>query len=586
MGISFSTRVASSRRRTRWRSTVAAALVCALTGSAGAQRRTTAVPSKPSDKTIVHVLNRIGFGPAPGDVDRVRTMGLAAYIDQQLQPERLSDEGVETRIAGFTTLKMSTEDLARDYYLPAQMLRRQAQRAQAGDPAMTPDPADARKNRTPEEMQAAQAERRVLGELTQQKILRAAYSDKQLQEVMVDFWFNHFNVFVGKGQTRIYLTEYERDTIRPRVFGKFRDLLGAVAESPAMLFYLDNWQSSAPEGTAMEQADARRAQRGMRIRPGAAGRPGAGGRLGGFRRPGAAGSPGVAGRGATMADLPQALQNRRPRGVNENYARELMELHTLGVDGGYTQADVQEIARAFTGWTLTQPRQGGGFAFEPRMHDNGEKMVLGTKIKAGNGKKDGEQVLDLLARHPSTARFIATKLARRFVADDPPKPLVDRAAARFRDTDGDIREVVRTIITSPEFFDAAAYRAKVKTPFEFVVSAVRASGADAVNAMPLVQSMRDLGMPLYGCQPPTGYSDRAEAWVNTGALLNRMNFAVALSSGALRGVRPTAAMSDGWIASGALAGDVSEPTRATVAQATARPQAVALLLGSPEFQRK
>ncbi len=555
-------------------------MVCVLASGAGAQRRTTAVPAAPSDKTIVHVLNRIGFGPAPGDIEKVRSVGLAAYIDQQLQPERLADERVEARLAGFTTLKMSTEDLARDFYLPAQMLRRQAQRAQQNDPAMqgappkdpamTPGNPDSRKERTPEEMQAQQAERRVLGELTQQKILRAAYSDKQLQEVMVDFWFNHFNVFVGKGQTRIYLTEYERDTIRPHVFGKFRDLLGAVAESPAMLFYLDNWQSSAPEGTAMEQTNAKR---GMRGRPGAAGRRGVNGR-------------GVDARGLTMADLPPAVQNRRPRGVNENYARELMELHTLGVDGGYTQADVQEIARAFTGWTLTQPRQGGGFTFDPRMHDNGEKVVLGTKIKSGNGKKDGEQVLDLLAKHPSTARFIATKLTRRFVSDTPPKSLVDRAAARFRDTDGDIREVVRTIITSPEFFDASAYRAKVKSPFEFVVSAVRASGADTFNGMPLVQAMRDLGMPLYGCQPPTGYADRADAWVNTGALLNRMNFAVSLSSGQLRGVRTTPAMSDAWIASGALAGDISEPTRTTVAKATAPPQAVALLLGSPEFQRK
>jgi uncharacterized protein (DUF1800 family) len=575
----------SSRFAARHRPAAVAILVCVLATGAGAQRRKTAVPAAPSDKTIVHVLNRIGFGPAPGDVEKVRNLGLAAYIAQQLQPERLSDDRVEARLAGFTTLKMSTEDLARDFYLPAQMLRRQAQRAQQNDPAMqasqpkdpamTPGNPDSRKERTPEEMQAQQAERRVLGELTQQKILRAAYSDRQLQEVMVDFWFNHFNVFVGKGQTRIYLTEYERDTIRPHVFGKFRDLLGAVAESPAMLFYLDNWQSSAPEGTAMEQANARR---GMRGRPGAAGARGINGR--------GANGRGVNGRGLTMADLPPAVQNRRPRGVNENYARELMELHTLGVDGGYTQADVQEIARAFTGWTLTQPRQGGGFTFDPRMHDNGEKVVLGTRIKSGNGKKDGEQVLDLLAKHPSTAQFIATKLARRFVSDTPPRSLVDRAAARFRDTDGDIREVVRTIITSPEFFDASAYRAKVKSPFEFVVSAVRASGADTFNGMPLVQAMRDLGMPLYGCQPPTGYADRADAWVNTGALLNRMNFAVSLSSGQLRGVRTTPAMSDAWIASGALAGDISEPTRTTVAKATAPPQAVALLLGSPEFQRK
>ena len=287
-----------------------------------------------------------------------------------------------------------------------------------------------------------------------------------------------------------------------------------------------------------------------------------------------------------MADLPPALQNRRPRGLNENYARELMELHTLGVDGGYTQKDVQEIARAFTGWTLTQPRRGGGFAFEPRMHDNGEKIVLGKKIKSGGGKKDGEQVLDLLAKHPSTAKFIATKLARRFVADEPPKELVERAAAVFLKSDGDIREVVRTIVTSPEFFATAAYRAKVKSPFDFVASAVRASGADATNAMPLVQTMRDLGMPLYMCQPPTGYSDRADAWVNTGALLNRMNFSVALSSGRLRGITPAPGVDQKAIVIGALAGDLSDSTKSTVEKATNTPQAVALVLGSPEFQRK
>jgi uncharacterized protein (DUF1800 family) len=291
-------------------------------------------------------------------------------------------------------------------------------------------------------------------------------------------------------------------------------------------------------------------------------------------------------RDRTMADLPPGLQNRRPRGLNENYARELMELHTLGVDGGYTQKDVQEVARAFSGWTLTQPRQGGGYTFEPRMHDNGEKLVLGTKIKGGGGKKDGEQVLDLLAKHPSTAKFVATKLARRFVADDPPPALVERAAATFTKTDGDIREVVRTIVTSPEFFAPAAYRAKVKSPFDFVASALRASGADAVNAQPLVQTLRELGMPLYGCQPPTGYSDRADAWVNTGALLNRMNFAVALASGRMRGINPEAGVDQKTIMSAALAGDLSDSTRATVAQATTTPQAVALVLGSPEFQRK
>jgi uncharacterized protein (DUF1800 family) len=302
---------------------------------------------------------------------------------------------------------------------------------------------------------------------------------------------------------------------------------------------------------------------------------------------------GTAPRNRTLADTPQAVQNRRPRGLNENYARELMELHTLGVDGGYTQKDVQEVARAFTGWTIANPRQGGGFAFEARMHDDGEKIVLGHKIKAGGGRHDGEQVLDILAAHPSTARFIATKLARRFVSDQPPQSLVDRAAERFRDTKGDIREVVRTIVTSPEFFAGEAYRAKVKTPFEFVASAVRATSADSTNAMPLVQTMRELGMPPYQCQPPTGYADRADAWVNTGALLSRMNFAVALTDGRLRGLRAPASLLNApletardTITDQVLAGDLSSSTRTTVEKASRSSQAVALLLGSPEFQRR
>jgi uncharacterized protein (DUF1800 family) len=297
----------------------------------------------------------------------------------------------------------------------------------------------------------------------------------------------------------------------------------------------------------------------------------------------------------TLADLPPGLQNRRA-GLNENYARELMELHTLGVEGGYTQKDVQEVARAFTGWTIANPRQGGEFKFEPRMHDDGEKVVLGHKIKSGGGKADGDTVLDVLANHPSTARFIATKLARRFVADDPPPALVERAARRFRDTGGNIREVVRTIVTSPEFFAPEAYRAKVKTPFEFVVSAVRATGADTTNALPLVMAVRTMGMPLYGCQPPTGYADKAEAWVNSGALLNRMNFAVSLTAARPQrgaGVRPaqgasshgTSVTSHALVAS-ALAGEISATTAATVAKASTPAQALALVLGSPEFQRR
>jgi uncharacterized protein (DUF1800 family) len=294
-----------------------------------------------------------------------------------------------------------------------------------------------------------------------------------------------------------------------------------------------------------------------------------------------------------MAGGAAAPPQQRARGINENYARELMELHTLGVDGGYTQKDVQEVARAFTGWTIANPRLGGGFHFDARRHDDGEKVVLGHRIKGGGGQKDGDQILELLAQHPSTARFIATKLARRFIADDPPPALVDRAARRFKETDGDIREVVRTIVTSPEFLDERYRRAKTKNPLEFVASAVRATALDVNNAMPLVQSVRDLGMPIYGAQPPTGYPDKAEAWVNSGALLNRINFAVALAEGRMRMLGASRAAGPSTaedarrvLLTVALAGEASASTAATVARATTPAQATALILGSPEFQKR
>jgi uncharacterized protein (DUF1800 family) len=521
----------------------AAVLIAAATLTAAGPG--SAVPAKPDDRTILHVLNRIGFGARQGDVERVRAIGLAKYIDEQLNPERIADTSMARRLAGFETLTLSSRRIAEDYYLPAQEAKRKAKLENKDAP---PDQANAQppaKSRTPQQMEMARQQREVLVELTGQKILRAAYSERQLEEVMTDFWFNHFNVFAGKGPTQQYLTEYERDAIRPHVFGKFRDLLEATAKSPAMLFYLDNWQSADPD-----MAERMMAQRGRgRMRFG-------------------------------MSRNPNAPQ-RQKRGLNENYGRELMELHTLGVDGGYTQQDVINVARAFTGWTIDQPRQGGSFRFEPRFHDDREKLVLGHKIKGGGGQSDGEQVLDILAKHPSTARFIATKLARRFVADTPPPALVDRAAAVFRETDGNIREVVRTIVTSPEFFAADAYRAKVKTPFEFVVSAVRATGADVGDATPLVQAVRQLGMPLYMCQPPTGYADRADAWVNTGALLNRMNFALQLVGGRMRAVQP----GDSTVGA-ALGGDISAATAATIAKATDPKQVAALTLGSPEFQRR
>jgi uncharacterized protein (DUF1800 family) len=541
---------------THTRTTVSGWVALAVLSGAvylAAQPNPARVPAGADDSVVIHVLNRLGFGPTAGAVQRVRQLGVAAYIEEQLHPERIADGSLEPRLAGFSTLTKSTRQLANDYYLPALMERRARQRSAAsaatpgGDPPQTPEPTE-----------NVRLQRTVAAELSQQRILRAAYSERQLQEVLVDFWFNHFNVFAGKGAVRIYLTEYERDVIRPHVLGTFRELLGATASSPAMLFYLDNWQSSAAPGARTSDEPP----------------PRFGPRRQTFNRPDARG------------------QVRR-RGLNENYARELMELHTLGVDGGYTQKDIQEVARAFTGWTIDTPRLGGAFRFDPRLHDDGDKVVLGRRIPGGGGRKDGEEVLDLLAKHPSTARFIATKLARRFVSDDPPPALVERAGDRFRQTGGNIREVVRTIVTSPEFFAREAYRAKVKNPLEFVVSAVRALGVDVASALPLAQAVRELGMPIYGAQPPTGYVDRAGTWVNSGALLNRMNFAISLGNGRMRAFRHASDIRSlpadearRALISTALAGDVSESTAATAARADTTPQAIALLLGSPEFQKR
>jgi uncharacterized protein (DUF1800 family) len=527
------------------------------------------------DQAIVHVLSRIGYGPRPGDVDKVRAMGIQRYIDEQLRPDRIADPAMAAHLDGLTSTRLSSRQIEEQYELPQLEARRlKQQNAKGGDAppppvaGMPPDPVQQKANS-------------VVVELSEQKVLRAVYSERQLEEVLSDFWFNHFNVDARKGRDRFLLTEYERDTIRPRVLGKFRDLLEATAKSPAMLFYLDNWMSADPNGPHPQMTQGRVVRGPF------------GGRFV---------APPVA--------RPQAQGKKAPKGLNENYGRELMELHTLGVDGGYTQKDVTEVARAFTGWTIENPRQGGGFKFEPRIHDTGQKLVLGHVIAAGGGERDGEQVLDILAKSPATAHFIATKLVRRFVSDTPPPALVDRAAARFRDSDGDLREVMRTILTSPEFLSPEAYRAKVKTPFEFVVSALRATGAEVADAKPLVRELQQLGMPLYQCQPPTGYKDSGDAWVNTGALVSRMNFALRLASNqvprvsvsslqssdgsrqaaagrrqAPGGGLPSSVDSDAAIAQ-FLSGDASDTTRATIAKATTVPQMAALTLGSPEFQRR
>ncbi len=664
-------------------------------------------------KRAVHALNRLSFGPQPGEVQRVQQIGVDKWIEQQLHPEKIDDSALEARLAPLRTLKMDTRAMVENFpppqvlkavaegrmSMPSDPMKRaiytagieqykakQERKQEIGKNATTDmnqgdsgaapakkngDPADPSMDPNEDRRQArmelgskidelvglspdqrlklivemSPQERRritaalkpeeremilnqftpqqretvvaminpqqvVAGELQQGKMLRAIYSQRQLEEVMTDFWFNHFNVFIGKGPDRYMITAYERDVIRPRVFGKFKDLLMATAESPAMLFYLDNALSVGPNSDFAKYGGGGGRQMRKEKRESLFGGLGRGRNRGGFpsgRR------PNIPGQNPQRPQQNQQAKNRR--GLNENYARELMELHTLGVNGGYTQKDVTEVARVFTGWTIREPRRGGGFEFNERMHEPGSKMVLGKKIKEG-GESEGKKVLELLARHPSTARFISSKLAQRFVSDTPPRTLIDRMAETYQRSDGEIREVLRTMFKSPEFWAPESYRAKVKTPLEFVVSAARASGAEVSNAQPLMQNLQRMGMPLYGAQPPAGYSMRSDAWVNSAALLSRMNFALALGAGRLPGVSveprrllgretmpsvPDQALA--MLENALLAGDVSKQTHDTIRKqlgdvnvtgrllddAARSPNTgviAGLILGSPEFQRR
>lgn len=499
-------------------------------------------PPDTQDEAIRHALNRLTFGPRPGDIARVRAIGLSTWIDRELAPRTEPNPALDARLSALSTLTLSSAQIARQHVIPEREARRARQQAAGANGQQDPDPPQ--RPRRPTE--PATGQRLVIEELASAKLLRAIYSDRQLEEVLVDFWFNHFNVVATKGRMPIFITSYERDTIRPHVFGTFRELLGATAKSPAMLFYLDNWLSTAPE-----------------IGRDAGGRP--------VRLPGS------------------GVGNARTPGLNENYGRELLELHTLGVDGGYSQQDVVEVARAFTGWTIDPRTQ--TFVFRPALHDDGAKRVLGQSIPAGGGIRDGERVLDILASHPSTARHIAYQLAQRFISDTPPQAVVDRAAATFKQTGGNLTAVVRTIVTSPEFTAPGAVRAKVKTPFEFVVSAVRALDADVRATRPLLRALQQLGMPSYLCQPPTGYANTADAWVSSGALVTRMNLALEFAQPQSRALEPLALDDDVSALSRrlieqTLGASVASETRETVARATTPAQVVALILGSPEFQRR
>jgi uncharacterized protein (DUF1800 family) len=468
-------------------------------------------PALTQEQKIVHFLNRTSFGPTREAVQKVNRMGIPAYLEEQLHPERISDTQVEEKLAGLKTMRLSSRELIELYPPPKQA---------AGQEMMGQQP--------------MQGPRLVILELQQARLLRAVYSQRQLYELMVDFWTNHFNIFAAKGADRWLATAYDRDTIRPHALGRFKDLLLATAQSPAMLFYLDNWLSAAPNAAT------------ARIAP-----------------------------------------NNRRRGLNENYARELMELHTLGVDGGYTQKDIQEVARCFTGWTIRQPRAEGTFYFEPRIHDNGEKMVLGTRIPPGGGMEDGLRVIDLLARHPSAARFIALKLARRFISDNPPPSLVNKAAEAFRRSEGDIPTVVRTLIDSPEFFSPDTYQAKVKKPLEFVASGLRVTGAEVQMSHQLLRYLGRMGEPLFLAQPPTGYPDAGASWASPDMLLTRMNFAIDLIANRIPGSRARIELlADKDSLARLIAPDaLSAGTRSTLAE-TEGSEAIALLLAAPEFQRR
>jgi uncharacterized protein (DUF1800 family) len=639
-----------------------------LAAAAASKPIAASTPQIQGEQRVLHALNRFTFGPRPGDIAAVQTMGLKRWFELQLNPSSIDDSALEARLEMFPAMKMDQGEMIRRYPSP-QVLRQmiaknmplpsdpvehaiysdeiafykaakaKQEAKQAADskgdgemmsPAMANDadgkdktalpgdgvdpaipamatheeqfysgleavkiinlPPDERMRRilamppseliafrrslsqaelaaaaeglTPierETLAALQGSPRMIGaELLQSRMLRDVYSERQLEAVMTDFWLNHFNVYIKKNQNEPYmLPAYERETIRPHALGKFEDLLVATAKSPAMLMYLDNWQSIGPDSIAAKNG----------------------------------------GRFAQYAQNPQVKQALKDRGLNENYARELMELHTLGVQcevsadrpvsmldracgQGYTQQDVTQVAKVLTGWTIDQPFRSGGYQFEPRRHEPGTKTVLGKTI-GESGENEGLQVLHMLATSPATAKFISTKLAVRFVSDTPPPALVDRMAKAFTASDGDIKMVLRTMFDSPEFWSPEVYRAKMKTPEEFVVSAVRASGAEVKNAIPLVQSLEKLGMPLYGMQTPNGYSWMAETWVNTGDLVSRMNFALGLSSDRIQGVQTD------WTRLLGQAGSGIEPVALTQGDAAASKEAKLemLLLGQAVSDR-
>ena len=579
-----------------------------------------AVSAAQEPDRLIHLLSRATFGVRPADVAAVRAAGVNAWLDRQLHPERIDDTLLDARLTAYPLAQADVATLMRDYSpVPRPNV-------QPGDTAAA---RRAREQMTPEQRreQLMRSPQRILGDLVGAKLQRSVHSERQLEEVMTDFWYNHFNVFFNKQLDRYLVGDYERSAIRPHVFGKFEDMLVATAQHPAMLFYLDNFTSAAPDSITGRDARADEARQTMARRL-ANLSPAERERL--IRQ-------GRITREQLQAleqrqQLPGALQRREP-GINENYARELLELHTLGVDGGYTQDDIIAVARAFTGWTLADLGRGRGgppprgtglrgrgqapdmasqgpteprFAFRREMHDPLEKTVLGTTLPAGRGIEDGLDVLRLLAHHPTTARFLSTKLVERFVSDSGDPMLVDALTGVFLRTGGDLREVTRTLFTSERFYAAEQGRAKIKTPFELVASALRVTRADVGPSRRLIETLRTLGQLPYTEAAPTGFPAASEEWVNSGALLNRMNFALTLAGNGFDGVRVDRARLAGSAAEGdaiteiieaVLPGVPAAPIETRVREdlaaqpASANPRARAgrtlgLVLGSPEFQRR
>ena len=572
------------------------------------------------EQKIMHVLNRLGFGARPGDVEKVKAIGLRKYIDQQLDPASITDTVAESKVKGLDVFGMSTAELFARYPNPGALLRQiegpnngqaQANKPNAQAQADPADMTDADRKERRQKIAAIYEEydlkpaAQIVPQIAANRVLRAVYSERQLQEAMVDFWQNHFNVFAGKAAVRWYIPSYERDVLRPNALGNFKDLLIGTAQHPAMLFFLDNFESVAPNAqTTGNNANAQRIQR--LIQSGGQLPPQARERL---KQQYGVNDAQLDQRLKEMRSAPQPAQQARKRGINENYARELMELHTLGVDNGYTQQDIIEVAKCLTGWTIADPRgyrkaaastiqgtedkrlgrlqrlqgvpedvESGEFYFNSRAHVTGSKTVMGQKIDEG-GIKDGLKVMDILANSPATAKFIARKLAVKFVNDNPDEAYVGRIADAFHKSGGDIKATLKAMFTDKEFFSPENYRAKIKTPFELAVSSIRTLGAETNASPALLAMLNKLGEVPYGYQAPTGYPDTAEDWVNTGALLERLNFAVAIASNRIPGTRvdlksytskDKAKILDHAIAM-ILDGDVSAATRANLLKQLEQP---------------